>query len=238
MQETIRSYLTTRPGQLSGPMFLMGRGGSDSYSEAQATAAAIDQDDDDWSETYYVVSGGGGAGGDGGDGDNSCPLVGPSDSGNGGSNSTANSTDATGNTLDGVNPDDMAGGPTWENFGEAGGLGVAWAAADNSGMAIINGQPVMIYGESVDADVNLSCTPYTSVQWINEADATGNPHLDLIKDANGNVVNAPFYYEGNGNDLVNPNLSAWSDAPGSYFTDNPGTQHSNFSWDSQATLLG
>lgn len=147
-------------GSTFRPNVSHGQGGSNSYAEAQAIAAAIDQDDDNWSETYYVVSGGGGAGGDGGNGDNSCPLVGPSDSDNSGSNSTANSTDATGNSLDGVNPDDMAGGPTWENFGEAGGLGVAWSDDENSGIQTINVAPVMIYGESVKIDVNLSCTPY------------------------------------------------------------------------------
>ncbi|HEV2478066.1 MAG TPA: hypothetical protein VGS79_00315 [Puia sp.] len=74
------------------------------------------------------------------------------------------------------------------------------------------------------------------VQWVTIADITSNdPHFDVPYNAQGNPVNGIFYYE-SGN--ANLSYSAWNNAPGSWYTDIPGSRYANFQWSAQATLVG
>jgi RHS repeat-associated protein len=241
-----------------------GQGTDNSLAETQAIAAAMDQDDANWGEySYGGGSGGGGGGGgsDGGDEDNSCPLVGPSDSDNGGSNST----DGSGNTLDGVNPDDMEDPADAENGPDSGIPGWIYSNVNGIDVAVTHGAAYGAFkpgssqyesGEQMDISADVSCLPYTSYQWIqttllnDETDLNGQSvwSLDGPKE-NNTYLNPPFYYM---TDDPNQTNSAWLNTPASSFNDNPGTplwlsgstgaaggqNLLNISWAAQATLVG
>jgi RHS repeat-associated protein len=185
--------------------------------------------------------GSGAAGGGVGGGDNSCPLVGPSDSGDGGSNSTTNSTDATGNTLDGVNPDDVGDAIAY-NATDAGSPfpppvwvrylfdGVSFAVSDQAVYGnIVEGSDDIYHGDIMRIGVNTSDLGYTSYQWIQDVNSNDNGWRLDAPNFNG------FYFESGDPHLT---TSIYANAPGTYFVDAPGTTGFNISWAAQATLVG